>query len=192
MFSKKIFVLRKKASKFNLTHFLQPGLILTDEEFWQEQKRFVLRHLREFGFGRKTMSGLTEDEAAALVETFDKRVGKNGKTGVLIEMSDAFNVNVLNTLWSMLAGIRYNPEEKGLRDLQGLLTELFANIDMVGALFSQFPVLQYLAPEISGYNKFMQIHKELWKFLRVSLIFSNTFRTMYIMKMGIGIYYVME
>lgn len=192
MFSKKIFVLRKKASKFNLTHFLQPGLILTDEEFWQEQKRFVLRHLREFGFGRKTMSGLTEDEAAALVETFDKRVGKNGKTGVLIEMSDAFNVNVLNTLWSMLAGIRYNPEEKGLRDLQGLLTELFANIDMVGALFSQFPVLQYLAPEISGYNKFMQIHKELWKFLRVSLIFSNTFRTMYIMKMGIGICYVME
>lgn len=119
------------------------------------------------------MSGLTEDEAAALVETFDKRVGKNGKTGVLIEMSDAFNVNVLNTLWSMLAGIRYNPEEKGLKDLQGLLTELFANIDMVGALFSQFPVLQYLAPEISGYNKFMQIHKELWKFLRVSLIFSN-------------------
>lgn len=184
MFSKKIFVLRLESFRqansslhliklFNLTHFLQPGLILTDEEFWQEQKRFVLRHLREFGFGRKTMSGLTEDEAAALVETFDKRVGKNGKTGVLIEMSDAFNVNVLNTLWSMLAGIRYNPEEKGLKDLQGLLTELFANIDMVGALFSQFPVLQYLAPEISGYNKFMQIHKELWKFLRVSLIFSN-------------------
>lgn len=171
-------------------HFLQPGLILTDEEFWQEQKRFVLRHLREFGFGRKTMSGLTEDEAAALVETFDKRVGKNGKTGVLIEMSDAFNVNVLNTLWSMLAGIRYNPEEKGLKDLQGLLTELFANIDMVGALFSQFPVLQYLAPEISGYNKFMQIHKELWKFLRVSLIFSNI--TYNIVKMGITTLYVID
>lgn len=87
-------------------------MILTDEEFWQEQKRFVLRHLREFGFGRKTMAGLSEDEAAALVDTFEKRVGKNGKHGVLVEMSNAFNVCVLNTLWSMLAGIRYNPEEK--------------------------------------------------------------------------------
>ncbi|XP_054274087.1 probable cytochrome P450 303a1 [Macrosteles quadrilineatus] len=145
------------------------GLILTDEEFWQEQKRFVLRHLREFGFGRKTMAGLTEDEAAALVESFEKRIAKSGKNGILVEMSNAFNVCVLNTLWSMLAGIRYNPEEKELQDLQTLLTELFANIDMVGALFSQFPVLQYLAPEISGYNKFMYIHKQLWKFLRAEL-----------------------
>lgn len=86
-------------------------------------------------------------------------------------MRDAFSVPVLNTLWSMLAGIRYSPEDKELKKIQSLLTELFANIDMVGALFSQFPILRYVAPEMSGYKSFVSIHQKVWKFLRVSLWF---------------------
>lgn len=146
---------------------------MTDEEFWQEQKRFVLRHLREFGFGRQTMSSISEDETAELVSTFEQKMVKNGIKGMEVEMSEAFNVSVLNTLWLMLAGTRYNPEEKQLKNLQSLLTELFASIDMVGCLFSHFPVLQYVAPETSGYKKFMQIHVELWNFLWVCISILN-------------------
>ena len=29
------------------------GVIFTDEQFWVEQRRFALRHMREFGFGRR-------------------------------------------------------------------------------------------------------------------------------------------
>ena len=79
-------------------------MLLTDEEFWQDQRKFVLRHLREFGFGRRTMAGLVEDEAEELVKFFRKKV-EGGKT--VLPMRDAFGVYVLNTLWSMLAGIRY-------------------------------------------------------------------------------------
>lgn len=144
------------------------GILLTDEEFWQEQKRFVLRHLRDFGFGRHTMASLIEEEAAALVNTFEAIINKSGKDGVEIEMSQAFSVNVLNTLWMMMAGKRFSPEEEKLKELQSLLTDLLSSTDMVGALFSQFPILQYLAPERSGYNKFLNTHKQLWSFLRVN------------------------
>lgn len=148
---------------------------MTDEEFWQEQRRFVMRYLREFGFGRNTMSELVDAEAVNLVQAFLTQLEKEpcsmyGKTGTIVPMRDAFSVYVLNTLWSMLAGIRYSPEDRELKSLQELLTELFASIDMVGALFSQFPFLRYVAPEKSGYKQFVSIHERLWKFMKVSTV----------------------
>nr|QTC11261.1 cytochrome P450 303A1 [Phenacoccus solenopsis] len=147
------------------------GLLLTDEEFWQEQRRFVMRHLREFGFGKKTMSDLVQIEATSLVNMFEEKLkyesDKNG--GAIVPMRDAFSVYVLNTLWSMLASIRYSPDDGELKSLQSLLTELFANIDMVGALFSQFPFLRYVAPEKSGYKQFVSIHQRVWAFLKAEL-----------------------
>lgn len=146
------------------------GLLLTDEEFWVEQRRFVLRHLREFGFGKRTMAELVQEEAVQLVEVFKEKIArsKNGK-GEIFGMRDAFSVGVLNTLWSMMASKRYEADDKELKDLQALLTELFANIDMVGALFSQFPFLRYIAPEASGYKSFVKIHQRVWTFLKEEL-----------------------
>ena len=142
---------------------------MTDEEFWQEQRRFVLRHLREFGFGRRTMAELVEAESEQLVTGFKNKLIGSEDTGKVLEMSDAFSVNVLNTLWMMMASIRYSPEDKELKKLQNLLTELFASIDMTGALFSQFPFLIHVAPKLSGYKDFLSIHQRVWSFLGVSI-----------------------
>jgi Cytochrome P450. len=49
-------------------------VLLTDEGFWQDQRRFVLRHLREFGFGRRTMAELVEEEAEQLVKAFQQKL----------------------------------------------------------------------------------------------------------------------
>lgn len=155
-----------------------------DERLWIEQRRFVLRHLREFGFGRTSMATIIEDEAVKLVEHFKKllrdgynyeitdikkstinnnntgqiyKLQKDSKNnlnksklcnefniiennisnhktwtvadlymkaedyaevrkvsqsaGMIIPMHDAFGVTVLNTLWRMMAGRRYQSLE---------------------------------------------------------------------------------
>lgn len=51
------------------------------------------------------MSELVENEAENLVQVFAQQVKAN-KGAAMIEMSDAFGVNVLNTLWMMMASIR--------------------------------------------------------------------------------------
>nr|CAD7426505.1 unnamed protein product [Timema monikensis] len=145
------------------------SVLLTDAEFWQEQRRFVLRHLREFGFGRRTMGELIEAEAGQMVRMFREKLRDSPGPGAVVSMHDVFGVYVLNTLWSMMAGIRYSPDDLELKKLQDLLTELFAKIDMVGCLFSHFPVLRFLAPELSGYKQFLYIHQKLWVFLKVEL-----------------------
>lgn len=48
------------------------GVLVTDGQVWTEQRRFVLRHLREFGFGRTNMSELIEEEAHHMVDHFKK------------------------------------------------------------------------------------------------------------------------
>lgn len=131
-----------------------------------EQRKFVIRHLREFGFGRRDMATMVEAEAEDLIRIVTSKLQDDR---AVLAMADMFGVSVLNTLWTMMAGVRYNPEDKELKTLQGLLSELFTHIDMVGCLFSQFPFLRYLAPEYSGYNGYLKTHVQIWKFLRNEL-----------------------
>ncbi|XP_011266920.2 probable cytochrome P450 303a1 [Camponotus floridanus] len=217
------------------------GLIVVDERLWVEQRRFVLRHLKEFGFGRTSMAMIIEDEASKLVEHFKKllrdgynheitekktinnnnigqiyklqkdsknnlnkskscnevniienKVSNHHKTrtvadlymkaedyaevrkvsqsaGMIISMHDAFGVTVLNTLWKMMAGKRYDTGDKELTYLQRILAKLLSEVEMIGALFSHFPALRFIAPEMSGYNSFIQMHQELWAFLKEEL-----------------------
>lgn len=143
------------------------GLLFTDEDFWHEQRRFVVRHLRDFGFGRRDMAGLLEEEAQDLVKNVIERMNENNS--VIVPMNDLFNISVLNALWTMIAGTRYSPEDKTLKTLQHLLSDLLKSIDIIGCLFSQYPFLRFIAPDFSGYTCFIKTHEELWKFLRKEL-----------------------
>lgn len=143
---------------------LRRGILLVDESFWQEQRRFIMRHLKEFGFARRGMVDMIQNESEHLLNDFKQMLAQqNGHA--MLQMRDAFSIYVLNTLWTMMAGIRYNQENKEVQHLQGLLYTLFTNIDMVGALFSHFPFLRFLAPNFSGYTQFKDIHKLLYSFL---------------------------
>lgn len=143
---------------------LRRGILLVDESFWQEQRRFIMRHLKEFGFARRGMVEVIQNEAEHLLSDFRHMLKKqNGEA--MIQMRDVLGIYVLNTLWTMMAGIRYNQENKEVIHLQGMLYTLFTKIDMVGALFSHFPVLRFIAPNFSGYTQFKEIHKMLYSFL---------------------------
>jgi len=63
---------------------------------------------------------------------------------------------------------RYDAGDKELTHLQRILTKLLNEIDMIGAPFSHFPFLRFIAPEMSGYKAFVETHQELWAFLKVS------------------------
>ncbi|XP_043461384.1 probable cytochrome P450 303a1 isoform X2 [Leptopilina heterotoma] len=212
------------------------GLILTDGNLWNEQRRFVVRHLREFGFGKTSMATLIEEEAQHLADYFKKLIrrttsstrdnlsndnnnssynnNKKSKDGqiyqlidememtvekkekfkpmklenvyakaedyeeirrlsqpksVVISMHDAFGVPVLNTLWRMMAGRRYNTDDKPLKHLLRILNKLLGEIDMIGSPFGHFPFLRYIAPKASGYKAFLETHQELWHFIKVEL-----------------------
>lgn len=144
------------------------GVLLTDSTVWKEQRRFILRQLREFGFGKGDMSRMIEAETEIMVNNIKDMIHVT-KNSLQLDVSQIFSVHILNTLWTMLAGVRYNAEDKELKKLQSLLSELFDNSHMVGALFHHFPILRFLAPEFSGYNLYVKVHQPIWQFLYTEL-----------------------
>lgn len=112
------------------------------------------------------MREICENEAEFCLNDFKGLVEKNGGKSVTVTMPNLFSLYILNTIWLMMAGIRYDPENEQLKVLQELLTDLFSNIDMMGALFSHFPFLRFIAPEASGYNSFVACHNNIHKFVR--------------------------
>lgn len=145
------------------------GVLLTDSELWKEQRRFSLRHLKDFGFGRRDMSVMIEEETANMVEYLKRSILSSETQRIECDMENIFNIHVLNTLWTMLAGIRYESDDRELKHLQELLSQLFQKAHMFGALFSHFPILRVMAPEYSGYNTYVKAHLPIWDFLNKEL-----------------------
>jgi cytochrome P450 len=112
------------------------------------------------------MREICENEAEFCLNDLRRLVASEGGECALVEMTDHFSVYILNTLWLMMAGIRYESDNKDLKRLQSLLTDLFAQIDMMGALFSHFPYLRFIAPELSGYKTFVSCHTNFHRFVR--------------------------
>lgn len=146
------------------TWFQRRGVLFTDDEFWQEQRRFIMRHLKEFGFARRGMMELIQSEANHLLNDIKSTVKEQGGKA-LMPMQNIFIVYILNTLWSMMAGIRFDRDNKEIRYLQSLLNDLLQEVDMYGALFSHFPILRFLAPEFSGYNRYLEVHVLMFDFI---------------------------
>ena len=43
-----------------------PGVIGTSGQYWIEQRRFLLKNLKDFGFGKTSMESMIQDEMAKL------------------------------------------------------------------------------------------------------------------------------
>lgn len=79
------------------------GIVFVDGMFWEIQRKFSSKILRQFGMGKSTMVMRIEHEAMEMVNFLKI---KSSPIGGVIEMEHIFDVPVLNVLWTMLAGSR--------------------------------------------------------------------------------------
>jgi hypothetical protein len=51
------------------------GIIFTDDVFWEQQRRFSLRHMRDFGFGRRftELEGIAQEEIQNMLDLLNGR-----------------------------------------------------------------------------------------------------------------------
>lgn len=76
------------------------GVVFNDGEFWDTQRKFSLKVLRQMGMGRAY--GCIEEESVEMVNFFTRK----SANGQLIQMQHAFDIPVLNILWTLVAGYR--------------------------------------------------------------------------------------
>ena len=67
------------------------GILSTIGSFWQEQRRFTLKHLKDLGFGRQKLDVIIHDEAKDVIEDI-KITSKQGD----ILLDTMFNFPIIN------------------------------------------------------------------------------------------------
>ncbi|KAG6455395.1 hypothetical protein O3G_MSEX009197 [Manduca sexta] len=147
------------------------GIFFTDGYFWHVQRRFSLRYLRDYGFGRRddTLESAIECE---IKEMLDMRLSgpkfpaeKDLVNGELVYLPHFFAVPFINGLLQVLVRSTFpRSEYHKLWDLsRGVLLFQRSSNDMGGAL-SLTPWLKDIMPNYSGYNGLVKGHQYLLDF----------------------------
>jgi hypothetical protein len=84
-------------------------LINSDGENWEQLRRFTLRQLRDFGFGKNSM----EETIMVEVNEFLDILKAQGEKP-LDKMKEKLLLAVVNSVWSISAGSRYKQDDKAL------------------------------------------------------------------------------
>nr|QST15082.1 CYP370C13 protein [Diaphanosoma celebensis] len=116
------------------------GILFSDGHNWQEMRWFTLRNLRDFGFGKSSLQGLVQSEIAELLSHLEENAGRP------IQLSNRFNVAVVNALWSITTGQRFSQDDPEVKKRVEQLTRTISSIGLVGTLTTFFPFLSKIGP----------------------------------------------
>ncbi|XP_047740366.1 cytochrome P450 2L1-like [Hyalella azteca] len=132
-------------------YFKNAGIVRSHGSVWTENRRFMLRHLRDLGMGKTALEGSIQQEAEMLVDHLDKTCV--GKPAV---MDHSINCAVVNVIWQMLASKRYDVEDKLMLWYSGMIEENFAIVQGRVFLIDVFPWLATVLPSFI-LNKFFKV-----------------------------------
>lgn len=80
--------------------FFHIGLVFADGQAWISTRRVILKYLKSFGFGSRSMETYISEECTALVNHLKG-------SSQPVDVNEMFDVPVINTLWRLVAGKRF-------------------------------------------------------------------------------------
>ena len=121
---------------------------------WQEQRRFCVRQLRDFGFGKSTMEPLIQEEVSQCISMMAKEAGR------VTSLKLRLNVSILNALWRITTGEKLQHEDARCKEIVQKFYIMFARGNSVGPLLI-FPWLKHVMPGLLGYTNVKEAFYEL-------------------------------
>ena len=88
-----------------------PGVLFSSRETWQQQRRFALKTLRDFGFGKQSMEEMIEEEINDFKAFLERKREK------AFDIAPLLNLPILNSLWKVTVGERFDYEDQKLLDI---------------------------------------------------------------------------
>ncbi|TRY63592.1 hypothetical protein TCAL_08284 [Tigriopus californicus] len=95
----------------------EPGVIFSNGKHWSEQRRFALRTLRDFGFGKLKMEEVIDEQVNQLCSALE------GIRGQPMSVFGVFNTSVVNALWTITTGQGVCANDPRIQRITQLLNE---------------------------------------------------------------------
>lgn len=115
-----------------------PGVIFSRGKAWADQRRFTLKVLRDFGFGKSSMEDTLLDEVDKLCDELKKSGGK------AVDIGLKMNISILNALWAMLTGEKLPLNDPKLLLIVESFNAFLRSTNPTSALASMFPTPQMI------------------------------------------------
>ena len=157
--AKELFAKDEFSDRLNLWYFKNVrgshgrtlGISWESGRFWNEQKRFALKHLRDLGFGKDGLVSIIQDEGKDCIENILLIKSQNQNGNVLIS-EGFFNFPIINILWQIVASKKYNPNSPETNKIMQMLTKFFKQ---------GFPLLDFV-PALRPFLPYTEIDKNVF------------------------------
>ena len=116
------------------------GIVSNVGSSWQGQRRFAIKNLRDFGYGKRESVEFIQEEAKFLT---DELLREGDKTGIIL-LDDQLNISVLNILWQLTTSKRLDRNDKKTLKALDNVNNYFKT-GMLGLTFL-FPFLTKILP----------------------------------------------
>lgn len=145
------------------------GLIFTEGNIWQEQRRFALRHLRDLGFGKTSVEDQIMDEIRDMIS--DIQINSQSHPKNVVDFSSLFTISISNILWSIIGNQRYQRNDQSFKNLLNCIGQLSQGVNTVQAAI---PLPAFLIKLIPWLPKLLGVDMEIFtpvrKFVEVNSI----------------------
>lgn len=139
------------------------GITCVDGPFWIEQRKFVERHLKSVGYGKKPMESLIQGEVEDILEILSKNKNQSIEFGKLLAPS------ILNVLWTISTGDKLSRDDPRITYFLTLLNNRNTAFDMAGGVLNSLPWLRFIIPERIGYNLIKKLNEQLKDFFQETI-----------------------
>ncbi|ALC45928.1 Cyp304a1, partial [Drosophila busckii] len=149
------------------------GIFFQEGILWKEQRRFILRYLRDFGFGRRfvELELIIKEQIGDMLSLIrngplyphEQHLVRPG--GYRIQLPMFFSPFVINCHFNIMQNECYSRAEMGkLVELVRFGLQFQRTADDYGRLLSIIPWIRHIWPETSGYSKMNESNQFMLKF----------------------------
>ncbi|XP_016914993.1 methyl farnesoate epoxidase-like isoform X1 [Apis cerana] len=141
---------------------MQQGILFTDTDVWHSQRRFALKTLKQFGFGKNSMEHILQHDAIALTNIIIELT----KDGTIKNIRSIISAAVLSNLWLLIDGTKFDVgmENSNLKEAINIVQDIVKSSNVSGGIINQFPFLRYLFPNLTGFSAFVERQKRINNF----------------------------
>jgi len=94
------------------------GVVRSQGESWEQLRRFTLRQLRDFGFGKSSMESMIMDEVNVILRWM-KSQGKNS----VGDIKDKMSLAVVSSLWTIMSNEKLDHNDPILKEVVNTMTK---------------------------------------------------------------------
>lgn len=149
-------------------NFSQIGIIWCHGQNWIDVRRFTKKILKEFGYGKvKIMDRSLNDSANQLVGSIKIDL-LDSSDGTFFVDAKKFSVHVLNVLWNLAGGYKFDPNDENLKQNM----ECVDKVDQIfghSNPYNMFPFLKTWFPKRMRHAEHITIHNEIHEFTEVNV-----------------------